>query len=112
MEYIKKYFPTVIHIIVAAVTFLSVAKGSFPRVYDRPEIIPYKLVPSVAEIDVLTIEIIEPNCIVDIPEIQREETIEIIYQRIKLQETGYWILNDVFWIDDKPYILIKIKESF
>ena len=103
---------SIIHVVLVVLTFISVLKGGFPRVYDRPEIIPYKLVPSVAEIDVLTIEIIEPNCIVDIPEIQREETIEIIYQRIKLQETGYWIHNDVFWIDDKPYILIKIKESF
>ena len=108
----KKKTISIIHIVLVALTFVSVLKGGFPRVYDRPEIIPYKLVPSVAEIDVLTIEIIEPNCIVDIPEIQREETIEIIYQRIKLQETGYWILNDVFWIDDKHYILIKIKESF
>ena len=108
----KKKTISIIHIVLVALTFVSVLKGGFPRVYDRPEIIPYKLVPSVAEIDVLTIEIIEPNCIVDIPEIQREETIEIIYKRIKLQETGYWILNDVFWIDDKPYILIKIKESF
>ena len=103
---------SIIHVVLVVLTFISVLKGSFPRVYDRPEIIPYKLVPSVAEIDVLTIEIIEPNAIFDIPEIQRQETIEIIYQRIKLQETGYWILNDVFWIDDKPYILIKIKESF
>ena len=108
----KKKTISIIHIVLVALTFISVLKGGFPRVYDRPEIIPYKLVPSVAEIDVLTIEIIEPNCIVDIPEVQREETIEIIYRRIKLQETGYWILNDVFWIDDKPYILIKIKESF
>ena len=108
----KKKTISIFHIVLVALTFVSVLKGGFPRVYDRPEIIPYKLVPSVAEIDVLTIEIIEPNCIVDIPEVQREETIEIIYQRIKLQETGYWILNDVFWIDDKPYILIKIKESF
>ena len=108
----KKKTISIIHIVLVALTFVSVLKGGFPRVYDRPEIIPYKLVPSVAEIDVLTIEIIEPNCIVDIPEIQREETIEIIYKRINLQETGYWILNDVFWIDDKPYILIKIKESF
>ena len=108
----RKTTISIIHVVLVVLTFISVLKGGFPRVYDRPEIIPYKLVPSVAEIDVLTIEIIEPNCIVDIPEIQREETIEIIYKRIKLQETGYWILNDVFWIDDKPYILIKIKESF
>ena len=108
----KRKTISIIHVVLVVLTFISVLKGGFPRVYDRPEIIPYKLVPSVAEIDVLTIEIIEPNCIVDIPEIQREQTIEIIYERIKLQETGYWILNDVFWIDDKPYILIKIKESF
>ena len=108
----RKTTISIIHVVLVVLTFISVLKGSFPRVYDRPEIIPYKLVPSVAEIDVLTIEIIEPNCIVDIPEVQREETIEIIYRKIKLQETGYWILNDVFWIDDKPYILIKIKESF
>ncbi len=108
----KRIAISIIHIVLVGLTFVSVLRGGFPRVYDRPEIIPYKLVPSVAEIDVLTIEIIEPNCIVDIPEIQREQTIEIIYERIKLQETGYWILNDVFWIDDKPYILIKIKESF
>ncbi len=108
----KRITISIIHIIIVGLTFMSVLRGGFPRVYDRPEIIPYKLVPSVAEIDVLTIEIIEPNCLVGIPEIQREETIELIFQRIKLQETGYWILNDVFWIDDRPYILIKIKESF
>jgi len=109
---VKRITISIIHIIIVGLTFMSVLRGGFPRVYDRPEIIPYKLVPSVAEIDVLTIEIIEPNCLVGIPEIQREETIELIFQRIKLQETGYWILNDVFWIDDRPYILIKIKESF
>ena len=108
----KRITISIIHIIIVGLTFMSVLRGGFPRVYDRPEIIPYKLVPSIAEIDVLTIEIIEPNCLVGIPEIQREETIELIFQRIKLQETGYWILNDVFWIDDRPYILIKIKESF
>ena len=62
---------SIIHVVLVVLTFISVLKGGFPRVYDRPEIIPYKLVPSVAEIDVLTIEIIEPNCIVDITEIQR-----------------------------------------
>ncbi len=108
----KRITISIIHIIIVTLTFLSVLKGGFPRVYDRPEIIPYKLVPSHGERDILMIEIIEPNCLVGIPEVQKEETIELIFQRIKLQETGYWILNDVFWIDDKPYILIKIKESF
>ena len=108
----KKITISIIHIVLVGLTFVSVLRGGFPRVYDRPEIIPYKLVPSVAERDILTIEIIEPNCLVGIPVVQREETIELIFQRIKLQETGYWILNDVFWIDDRPYILIKIKESF
>ena len=103
---------SILHVALVIITFISVLRGGFPRVYDRPEIIPYKLVPSFAEMDVLTIEIIEPNCLNGIPKVQKEETIELIYHRIKLQETGYWILNDVFWIDDRPYILIKIKENF
>ena len=103
---------SILHVALVIITFISVLRGGFPRVYDRPEIIPYKLVPSFAEVDVLTIEIIEPNCLNGIPKVQKEETIELIYHRIKLQETGHWILNDVFWIDDRPYILIKIKENF
>ena len=91
---------SILHVALVIITFISVLRGGFPRVYDRPEIIPYKLVPSFAEMDVLTIEIIEPNCLNGIPKVQ------------KLQETGHWILNDVFWIDDRPYILIKIKENF
>ena len=103
---------SILHVALVIITFISVLRGGFPRVYDRPEIIPYKLVPSFAEMDVLTIEIIEPNCLNGIPKVQKEETIELIYHRIKLQETGHWILNDVFCIDDRRYILIKIKENF
>ena len=103
---------SILHVALVIITFISVLRGGFPRVYDRPEIIPYKLVPSFAEMDVLTIEIIEPNCLNGIPKVQKEETIELIYHRIKLQETGHWILNVVFWIEDRPYILIKIKENF
>ena len=62
----KKITISIIHIVLVGLTFVSVLRGGFPRVYDRPEIIPYKLVPSVAERDILTIEIIEPNCLVGI----------------------------------------------
>ena len=50
----KKITISIIHIVLVGLTFVSVLRGGFPRVYDRPEIIPYKLVPSVAERDILS----------------------------------------------------------
>ena len=98
----KRITISIIHIIIVTLTFLSVLKGGFPRVYDRPEIIPYKLVPSHGERDILMIEIIEPNCLVGIPEVQKEETIELIFQRIKLQEN---YCKSLYRLDDyyTPY---------
>ena len=46
---------SILHVALVIITFISVLRGGFPRVYDRPEIIPYKLVPSFAEMDVITI---------------------------------------------------------
>ena len=69
---------SILHVALVIITFISVLRGGFPRVYDRPEIIPYKLVPSFAEMDVLTIEIIEPNSI-ETKMIKKEELLQKNY---------------------------------
>ena len=107
----KKISISLVHIIIAAFAlFISVSKLNGQM--HRPEMIPYRLVEVYGENDLLQIEIVQPSGLYDLPPVYRDEIIELIYHRIKLQETGYWIFNDVFWIDDRPYVLVKLKESF
>tara|TARA_R100000008_G_scaffold79049_1_gene60463 strand:- start:63 stop:386 length:324 start_codon:yes stop_codon:yes gene_type:complete len=106
----KKISLSTIHILIAILAlFLGISKLDGQA---RPEMIPYKLVEVHGERNLLRIEIVEPSGLWDLPPVYRDEVLELIYHRVKLQETGYWIFNDVFWIDDRPYVLVKLKENY
>ena len=75
-----------------------------------PELVPYQIVPLDPVPDCrleMGIELIFPQSITDMPEPQREETLQIIYKRMHLK---YQILIEagLFQVDGRMYHLIRI----
>ena len=109
-----------LHILIVALAFLySFAKGQDYILPDplllqetsgveRPEIIAYQLVPGQDMYCHFEIQIVEGFGWNDIPDYQREETKEIIIDRIVFEEINPWAVNDMFYIDEKPYYLLRI----
>ena len=126
----KKINLSILHLLIVIVTFMfTFAKGQIiwfliyvkhiiysPRIYffkynqstDRPEIIAYQLVPGRDNYCHFEIQIVEGFGWNDIPDYQREETKEIIIDRIVFEEINPWAVNDMFYIDEKPYYLLRI----
>ena len=102
----KKTTISVIHLILVIVTLISVARGS-----QLPELVPYQIVPLDPIPDCrleLGIELIHPYKIEEMPEPQREETLEIIYKRIAYEVSNPNRQAGMFEIDGKMYHLIRI----
>lgn len=109
-----------LHILIVALAFLySFAKGQDYILPDplllqetsgveRPEIIAYQLVPGQDMYCHFEIQIIEAFAWSNIPEMQREETKEIIVDRIIFEHTNPWAINEMFYIDDKAYFLVRV----
>ena len=113
-----------LHVVIAIVTFMfTFAKGQDHRyipvpdpiliqeqhnLAERPEIIAYQLVPGKDNYCHFEIQIVEGFGWNDIPDYQREETKEIIIDRIVFEEINPWAVNDMFYIDEKPYYLLRI----
>ena len=74
----------------------------------QPEIIAYQLVPGQNNFCHFEIKIIEAFGWLDYPAPQYEETKEIIEERIVFEETNPWAVSEVFYIDDKPYFLVRV----
>ena len=120
----KKINLSILHLLIVIVTFMfTFAKGqdSYSRRYetpillsehnqstDRPEIIAYQLVPGRDNYCHFEIQIVEGFGWNDIPDYQREETKEISIDRIVFEEINPWAVNDMFYIDEKPYYLLRI----
>ena len=110
-----------LHLLIVAIAFLySFAKGQgymmpapillqdqAPGV-ERPEIIAYQLVPGKDLYCHFEVQIIEAFAWNDIPEMQREETKEIVIDRIVYEHTNPWAINEMFYIDDRPYFLVRV----
>ena len=96
-----------IRIILAILVFLWVSlKGQ-----KMPEIIPFKLVPLNYEDNrkiELGIELIYPQKISSLVEVHREETLDIIYQRIALEIMKPYYASQIFVIDGKLYYLLNM----
>jgi hypothetical protein len=75
---------------------------------EQPELIAYRLVPSYGPYCEIKIEIVEAFGWEYLPEPQREETLDIVMDRIVFEETNYWGVNEPFIIDDILYILIRV----
>ena len=109
-----------LHILIVVLTFIySFAKGQDYILPDplllqetsgveRPEIIAYQLVPGQDMYCHFEIQIIEAFAWNNIPEMQREETKEIVVDRIIFEHTNPWAINEMFYIDDKAYFLVRV----
>ena len=112
-----------LHLLIVALTFLySFTRGQdYPYVLpdpillqeqvtgaDRPEIIAYQLVPGRDMYCHFEIQIVEAFAWNNIPEMQREETKEIVIDRIVFEHTNPWAINEMFYIDDKAYFLVRV----
>lgn len=112
-----------LHLLIVAITFLySFTRGQdYPYVLpdpillqeqvtgaDRPEIIAYQLVPGRDMYCHFEIQIVEAFAWNNIPEMQREETKEIVIDRIIFEHTNPWAINEMFYIDDKAYFLVRV----
>ena len=104
----KKINLSLLHLAIAVATLMfSMLKGQM-LLTERPEIIAYRLVPSYDVYCQIKIEIVEGYGWDDLHEPQREETMEIIMDRIVFEETSQWAGGEMFYIDDKPYYLVRL----
>ena len=103
----KKYTLSLIHLIIVVVTFIL--SGLLAQ--ERPEMIPYRLVPGDGVYNCrleFEVEIINPYQVENLVQVHREETIEIIYERIYFEVLHPNYQNEIFKIDDKLYYLIRV----
>ena len=116
----KKTTLSIIHLIVVVLTFVSVLRGqnldyytdsNFELLPIPPELVPYQIVPLDPIPDCrleMGIELIYPQSITDMPEPQREETLQIIYKRIAYEISNPDRTAGLFQIDGRMYHLIRI----
>ena len=116
----KRIIVSLIHVALEALTFLSVARGQhldyyvdsdFELLPIPPELVPYQIVPLDPVPDCrleMGIELIYPQSITDMPEPQREETLQIIYKRIAYEISNPDRTAGLFQIDGRMYHLIRI----
>ena len=116
----KRVTISIIHIIVVALTFLSVIRAQnldyyvdsdFELLPIPPELVPYQIVPLDPIPDCrleVGVELIYPLSIIDMPEPQREETLQIIYKRVAFEISNPDKSAGLFQIDGRMYHLIRI----
>ena len=109
-----------IHIIIAVLAFIfgTQLKGQtfnynsdFELKPIPPELVPYQIVPLDPVPDCrleMGIELIYPQSIMNLPEPQREETLEIIYKRVAFEISNPEKSAGLFQIDGRMYHLIRI----
>lgn len=101
-----------IHLALVIITFIicGVLQGQ-----TRPEIIPYRLKSIDYEPDSrleLGIVVLHPSTFnMMVYNIQREETLEIIYERINFETIYPDRAGEIFSIDSKLYVLIRIPDT-
>ncbi len=103
----SKYTPTLIFLALCLILCISTC------VYgqEKPEMIPYRLIPTDYYPDnylELEIELIHPYTVENMVRVHRKETLEIIYERINFEIINPDQRNQMFYIDEKIYYLIRI----
>ena len=105
----KKFSLSTIHLLIALIALIfGVSKLNGQ---ERPEMIPYRLVPSDPHPDHLLemeIEIIQPYTVESLISVHKQETMNIIYERIEFETINPDGRNQIFKIDGKLYYLIRI----
>ena len=116
----KKTTLSIIHLIIVVLTFVSVLRGQnldyyvdsdFELLPIPPELVPYQIVPLDPVPDCrleMGIELIYPQSIMNMPEPQREETLEIIYKRVAFEISNPDKSAGLFQVDGRMYHLIRI----
>ena len=116
----KKTTISIIHLIIVALTFISVIRGQhldyyvdsdFELLPIPPELVPYQIVPLDPVPDCrleMGIELIYPHSIMNMPEPQKEETLEIIYKRVAFEISNPDKSAGLFQVDGRMYHLIRI----
>ena len=116
----KKTTLSIIHLIIVVLTFVSVLRGQnldyyvdsdFELLPIPPELIPYQIVPLDPVPDCrleMGIELIYPQAIMNMPEPQKEETLEIIYQRVAFEISNPDKSAGLFQVDGRMYHLVRI----
>ena len=116
----KKTTLSIIHLIKVVLTFVSVLKGQnldyyvdsdFELLPIPPELVPYQIVPLDPVPDCrleMGIELIYPQSIMNMPEPQKEETLEIIYKRVAFEISNPNKSAGLFQVDGRMYHLIRI----
>ena len=116
----RKTTLSIIHLIIVVLTFVSVLKGQnldyyvdsdFELLPIPPELVPYQIVPLDPVPDCrleMGIELIYPQSIMNMPEPQKEETLEIIYKRVAFEISNPEKSAGLFQVDGRMYHLIRI----
>ena len=116
----KKITISLIHVIIVTITFLSVIRGQnldyyvdsdFELLPIPPELVPYQIVPLDPVPDCrleMGVELIYPQSIMNMPEPQKEETLQIIYQRVAFEISNPDKSAGLFQIDGRMYHLVRI----
>ena len=116
----KKTTISIIHLIIVVLTFVSVLRGQnldyyvdsdFELLPIPPELVPYQIVPLDPVPDCrleMGIELIYPHSIMNMPEPQKEETLEIIYKRVAFEISNPDKSAGLFQVDGRMYHLIRI----
>ena len=116
----KRIMISIIHVVLVALTFIGVARGQnidyyvdndFELLPIPPELVPYQIVPLDPVPDCrleMGIELIYPQSIMNMPEAQKEETLEIIYQRVAFEISNPEKSAGLFQIDGRMYHLVRI----
>ena len=76
-----------------------------------PELVPYQIVPLDPVPDCrleMGIELIYPQAIMNMPEPQKEETLQIIYQRVAFEISNPEKSAGLFQVDGRMYHLVRI----
>ena len=116
----KKTTLSIVHLIIVVLTFVSVLRGQnldyyvdsdFELLPIPPELIPYQIVPLDPVPDCrleMGIELIYPQAIMNMPEPQKEETLQIIYQRVAFEISNPEKSAGLFQVDGRMYHLVRI----
>ena len=116
----RKTTLSIIHLIIVVLTFVSVLRGQnldyyvdsdFELLPIPPELIPYQIVPLDPVPDCrleMGIELIYPQAIMNMPEPQKEETLQIIYQRVAFEISNPEKSAGLFQVDGRMYHLVRI----
>ena len=116
----KKTTLSIVHLIIVVLTFVSVLRGQnldyyvdsdFELLPIPPELVPYQIVPLDPVPDCrleMGIELIFPQAIMNMPEPQKEETLQIIYQRVAFEISNPEKSAGLFQVDGRMYHLVRI----